>query len=236
MELEPPAVRGENLESEQDSEDEPKKEQDHDNTIQEVDAEVSVTVADDSYDQVLSQHSTDKDTFEGSPINPLISSDDVNNLHQTVYHHTTTTDVHSRSSEAESCSEDGKIISLEVVEADWDHKFDDVIEGEHSSEDSGHSPKAVSDTNKEQESKDISLSCKCLILDLNLDLTTHLFFEDVHLDVTEQDDAANTWKEVDHGQYLIISCFTTLLTQRFQMRLTMQRRLLLKGRDSIRIR
>ena len=29
----------------------------------------------------------------------------------------------------------------------------------------------------------------------------HLFFEDVNLEVTEQDDLANSWKETDHGWY-----------------------------------
>ncbi|KAF8797850.1 hypothetical protein BYT27DRAFT_7203535 [Phlegmacium glaucopus] len=181
---------GENPENEQDNENEPKTEQDHDNTIQEVVSEVLVTVVDGQFDQVLSQHSlpepneesdlqhsTDKDTTEESPVNPLIS-DDANNLHPTVHDHTTTTDVHSGSSEVESCSEDGKIISLDVVEAEWDHESRDVAEGEHSSEDSGHSPKVVSYTNEEQALKDMN----------------------VQLDVTEQDDAANTWKEADHEE------------------------------------
>lgn len=29
----------------------------------------------------------------------------------------------------------------------------------------------------------------------------HLFFEDVNLEVTEQDDLVNSWKETDHGWY-----------------------------------
>ena len=32
-----------------------------------------------------------------------------------------------------------------------------------------------------------------------------LFFEDLHIEVTEQDEPPKTWK--DHGQYLIIPLF-----------------------------
>ena len=35
----------------------------------------------------------------------------------------------------------------------------------------------------------------------------HLFFEDVNLEVTEQDDLANSWKETDHGWYRFMQLF-----------------------------
>ena len=152
LEVGPPVIRGENLE---DNENEPIKETDHDNilqnTTQEVVSEVLATViVDGQYDQVLSQpplpepneelneqsdlqHSTDKDASEESPVDPLTPSDqDVNNIHPT--------DVHSRSSEADSSSENGKIISLDIVEAEWDresdggeseHVDDEHVESEH---------------------------------------------------------------------------------------------------------
>lgn len=39
-----------------------------------------------------------------------------------------------------------------------------------------------------------------------------LFFKDVHLEVTEQDDTVYSWQEADHGQHQFTSLFTTLLT------------------------
>lgn len=39
-----------------------------------------------------------------------------------------------------------------------------------------------------------------------MDLTKHLFFfEDVRLEVAEQDDPANSWQETDHGQHQSMS-------------------------------
>lgn len=177
MDLEPLAVRGENQETEQDNENEPSKGEDHDNllqdTIQDAVSEVSTTVVDGQYDHVLSehplpepneesdlQHSTDKDPTEEPSLMPLISSDqDVDKLHTTA-HPTATTDAHSRSSEAESYSEDGKIISLDIVEAEWDHESDDA-EGEQYSEDDDDPSKVTSST-QEQAFKDTSQFCKFL--------------------------------------------------------------------------
>lgn len=36
-----------------------------------------------------------------------------------------------------------------------------------------------------------------------------LFFEDVHLEVTEQDDPAYSWQEADHGQHQFTFLFYT---------------------------
>ena len=178
MKIELLTVPGEHQENEQVNEDESSKEQDHDNlsqhTVQDVVSEVLATV-DGQYDNQDSlpdpneesdlQHSTDEDTTEELPVNRLISSDqDENNLHPTAHHPALTTDVHSRSSEAKSYSSDGNIISPEVVEAEWDHESDDVG-GDHFSEDSDHSSKVESSihTNKGQELKDMSQSCKFII-------------------------------------------------------------------------
>lgn len=102
------------------------------------------------------QHSTNNDVTEEPPVN-LLSDQNVNNSHPVAP--TATTDVHSRS-EAESSSEDGNTISLDVLEAEWDHESNDV---EHSSEDSGHSSKVVvpsTYTGKAQELKDMNQSRK----------------------------------------------------------------------------
>lgn len=177
MELESLVVPGKNQENEQVNENEPSKGQDHDNLLQNTIQDVFSVFAtvdrqydaqDDPNEEFDLQHPTDKDTPEELPLNPLVSSDqDVNNLHPTVHHLTTTTDLHSRSSEADSYSGDGKIISLDVVEAEWDHEPDDV-EGEHFYEDSNHSSKVVPSihTNEEQELKDMGQSCKFIIRDL----------------------------------------------------------------------
>lgn len=189
MGLEPLVVPGENQDNEQDNESQPKKEQDnenqpskeqdHDNllqnTIQDVVSEV-LAVVDEQHDVLSqhslpepneesdSQHSTEKDLTEESSAIPFTSPDqDVNNLHPTVHYPSATTDVHSRSSEAESSSENGKIISLDLVEAEWDHESDDA-EGERFSEDSNHSSKVVSSIHaQEQGLKDMSQPCKFLI-------------------------------------------------------------------------
>lgn len=170
---------GENQDNEQDNENQSNKEQDHDNllqnTIQDVVSEVLATGVDEQHDVSSQhslpepneesdlQHSTEKDPTEESSVNPLTSSDqDVDSLHPTVHYPSATTDVHSRSSETES-SENGKIISLNVVEAEWDHESDDA-EGEHFSEDFDHSSKAVSSIHvQEQDLKDMSQPCKFLI-------------------------------------------------------------------------
>ena len=171
---------GEHQENEQVNENEPNKEQDHDNlshTVQDVVSEVLATV-DVQYDTQDSlpdpneesdlQHSIDKDTTEESPVNCLISSDqDENNLYPTAHYPALTTDVHSRSSEeAKSHSGDDNIISLDVVEAEWDHE-PDVVGGDHFSEGSDHSSEVDSSihANKEQELKDMSQSCKFTIRD-----------------------------------------------------------------------
>lgn len=180
MELEPLIVPGEHQENEQVNENEPSKEQDRDNLSQyttlDVVSEVLATV-DGQYDTQDSlpdpneesdlQHSTDEDATEESPVNRLISLDqDENNLHPAAHHPTLTTDVHSRSSETKSHSGNDNIISLDVVEAEWDHEPDDVG-GDHFSENSDHSSKVHSSvhTNKEQELKDMSQSCKFIIRD-----------------------------------------------------------------------
>ena len=177
MELEPPIVPGELQENEQVNENEPSKEQGHDNlsqyTVQDVVSDVLAAI-DGQYDPLPEsneesglQHSTDKDTTEESPVNRLISSDqDENKLHPTAHHPALITDVHSRSSEAKSHSGDDNIISLDVVEAEWDQEPDDVG-GDHLSADSDHSSKVDSSihTNKEQELKDMSQSCKFIIRD-----------------------------------------------------------------------
>lgn len=176
MKLEPLIVPGEYQDSEQVNENEPRKGQDHDNlsqyTVQDVVSEVLTTVdgqhdtqksLPDSNEESNLQHSTDKDTTEESPVNRLISSDqDENNLHPTAHQPALTTDVHSRSSEAKSHSDDDNIVSLDVVEAEWDHEPDDVG-GDHFSE--GSDPKVDSSihTNSEQELKDMSQSCKFII-------------------------------------------------------------------------
>jgi hypothetical protein len=121
----------------------------------------------DPNDESVLQHSTDKDTTEESPLNRLISSDqDENNLHPTAHQSALTTDVHSRSFETKSFSDDDNIVSFEVVEAEWDHELDDVG-GDHFSEGSDHSSKVDSSihTNTEQELKDTSQSCKFIIRD-----------------------------------------------------------------------
>lgn len=167
MELECLVAPRENQENEQVNENEPSKEQDHDNLSQNTDvvSEVLAT-ADGQYDtQDLNeeydlQHPTDKDNTEEFPLNLFVSVQDVN---PTGHHPTTTIDLHSRSSEAESYSPDGKIISLDVVEAEWDYKPDNV-EGEHFYEDSNHLSTVVSSIHtNEQESKDMSRSCKFII-------------------------------------------------------------------------
>lgn len=178
MELGPPVVAGEHQGNEQANENEPSKEQDHDNlsqyTVQDVVSEV-LAIVDGQYDTQDSlsdpneesdlRNSTDKDATEESPVNRLISSNqDENNLHPTAHHPTLTSDVHSRSSEAQSYPGDGNIVSLDVVEGEWDHEPDDV-EGDHFSEDSDHSSKVDLSihTNKEQELKDMSQPCKFII-------------------------------------------------------------------------
>ena len=178
MELEPLIVLGEHQENEQVNENESSKEQDLDNlsqyTVQDVVSEALVSV-DGQYDtkgslpnlNEESDHSTDKDTTEESPVNRLISSDqDENSLHPTAHHSAFTTDVHSRSSETKPYSGDDNIISLDVVEAEWDHEPDNVG-SDHFSEDSDHSSKVDSSihTNKEQELKNMSQSCKFIIRD-----------------------------------------------------------------------
>ena len=113
------------------------------------------------------QHSTDKDSTEETPVKRLIMSDeDENNLNPTAHQPALTTDVHSRSSEAKSYSDDDNIVSLDVVEAEWDHEPDDVG-GDHFSEGSDHSSKVDSSihTNTEQELKDINQSCKFICRD-----------------------------------------------------------------------
>ena len=103
------------------------KEQNHDNLLQnamqDVVLEVLATVdeqydtLDDEDEESELQHSTDNDTTEELPLNPLISSDeDVNNLHSSLLYPATTTDLHSRFSDSELYS-DGKINSLDIVEA-----------------------------------------------------------------------------------------------------------------------
>jgi hypothetical protein len=180
VELEPLTVPEEHQENEQVNENEPSKEQDHDNlsqyTVQDVVSDVLAAVdgqydtqdsLPDSNEESNLQHSTDKDTTEESPVNRLISSDqDENKLHPTAHHPALTTDVHSRSSEAKSYSGDDNIISLDVVEVEWDQEPDDVG-GDHFSEDSDHSSNVDSSihTNKEQELKDMSQSCKFIIRD-----------------------------------------------------------------------
>ena len=179
MELEPLIVPGEHQVNEQVNENEPSKEQDHDNlsqyTVQDITSEVLATVdgQNDTQDSLPDpneesdlQHS-DKDTTEESPVNRLISSDqDENNLHPAGQQPALSTDVHSRSSEAESYPGDDNVISLDVVEAEWDYKPDNVG-GDHSSEDSDHSSKVDSSihTNTEQELKDIGQSCKFVVQD-----------------------------------------------------------------------
>lgn len=181
MEVEPLTVPGEQQENEQVNENEPNKEQDHhDNlsqyTVQDIVSEVlaSVEGQHDTQDSLPDlneesdlQHSTDKDATEESPVNRLVLSDqDENNLRPTAHQPALTTDVHSRSSEEKSYSGDDNIVSLDVVEAEWDHEPDDVG-GDHFSEGSDHSSKVDSSihTNTEQELKDMSQSCKFIIRD-----------------------------------------------------------------------
>lgn len=180
MDLEPLIVPGEHQENEQVNENEPSKEQDHDNlsqyTVQDVASEVLATVdgqhdaeefLPDPNEESNLQHSIDKDTTEESPVNRLISSDqDENNLPPTAHQPALTTDVQSRSSEAESYSGDDNIVLLDIVEAEWDHEPDDVG-GDRFSESSEHSSKVDSSvhTNTEQELKDMSQSCKFFIRD-----------------------------------------------------------------------
>ena len=146
--------------------------------MQDVVLEVLATVdeqydtLDDEDEESELQHSTDNDTTEELPLNPLISSDeDVNNLHSSLLYPATTTDLHSRFSDSELYS-DGKINSLDIVEARQDHKPNNG-EGEHLYEESKtltRMPNISSiHMDKEQALKDI-------------------FFEDVHSEVTEQDE------------------------------------------------
>jgi hypothetical protein len=165
----------EHQENEQVNENEPTKLQDHDNlsqnTIQDVVSEAAnvdgqYDTQDNSNEESDLQHSTDRDTTKEPTVNHLISLDqDANNLHPTG-HQLKTIDLHSRPSEVESYSEDGKIISRDVVEAEWDHDPDDD-EVEHFYEDSEHSSKVVSSihTDNEQELQDMSQSCKFIIQD-----------------------------------------------------------------------
>ena len=206
MELDSPVVPGEN---DQIDKNESSKEQNHDilsqNAIQDVVSEVLATVdgqydtLDDQNEESELQHSTDNDTTEEPPANPLISSDeDVNNLHSSVLYPTTTTDLHSRSSEAELHS-DGKIISLD----EWDHEPDEG-EGEHLYEDSNRTPNIPSiHTDKEQALEDRSQFCKFIIRDSTW-IQRVFFLEDVHSEVTEQDEPANSWQDADHGQYQFV--------------------------------
>jgi hypothetical protein len=180
VELEPLAVLGEHQENGKVNENEPRKEQDHDNlsqyTVQDVLSEVLATV-DEQHDTQDSlpdpneesdlQHSTDKDITEEPPVNRLISSDqDENSLHPTAHQPALTTDVLSRSSEAKSYSDDDNIVSLDVVEGERGHEPDDVG-GDHFSEGSDHSSKVDSSihTNTEQELKGMTQSCKFIIRD-----------------------------------------------------------------------
>jgi hypothetical protein len=180
VELEPLIVLGEHQENEQVNENEPRKEQDHDSlsqyTVHDAVSEV-LAIVDGEHDTQDSlpdpneesdlHHSTDKDTTEEPPVNRLISSDqDENSLHPTAHQPALTTDVQSRSFEAKSYSDDDNIVSLDVVEGEWDHEPDDVG-GDHFSEGSDHSSKVDSSirTNAEQELKDMAQSCKFIIRD-----------------------------------------------------------------------
>ena len=173
MALEPPIIPGKHQENEKVTENELNKEQDHDNlTVHDIVSEVLATANEqhDTHDSLPDaneesdlRQSTDKDTTEESPVDRLISSDqDEDNLHPAA-HPALTTDVYPRS---KSYSGNDNTISLDVVEAEWDHQTGDDGD-DHFFEDSDHSSKVDSSihTNKEQELKDMSQSCRFIIRD-----------------------------------------------------------------------